>query len=87
MAYALDNPVRRVGPQTGGNTLWTYVDGDALATIDGSGYFNLDADKLSVGDVILAVGNAVGGIGVVLSNAAGVVDTSNFAGQATIDSD
>jgi len=87
MAYELSNPVRRIGPQGSGNSLWMYVDGDALATIDGADYFLLDIDKLKVGDVIIAVGNAVSGIGVVLTNNGTNIDVSNFAGQATIDSD
>ena len=47
MAYALDNPIHRVGPQnSNGPTLWTYADGDALTVIDGADYFLLDVDKL-----------------------------------------
>ena len=87
MAYALDNPVRRIGPQGAGNSLWLYVDGDALATIDGANYFLLDIDKLNVGDVIIAVGNGVPGITVVLTNTGSAIDVANFGGQATIDSD
>jgi hypothetical protein len=97
MAYELSNPVHRVGPQnSNGPTIWTYADGDALATIDGSGYFNLAADKLQVGDIIFAYGNGVLGVAVVASNTRdmtasppveGVVDTSNFVSLSAIDSD
>ena len=97
MAYELSNPVRRVGPQTSdGLPVWTYVDRDAWATIDGSGYFNLDAAKLQVGDVIIGYANSVPGIVFVNSNTrdltasppvSGVVDvTNNFLGAA-VDSD
>lgn len=87
MAYEASNPIQRVGPQGSGNSLWMYVDGDTLATIDGEGYFNDESVRLSVDDVIIAVGNNVAGIGVVLSNSSGVVDTSNFEAQTTTDSD
>ena len=39
MAYATDNPIKKVA-QMGGNSLWYYADGDATSTIVGSGYFN-----------------------------------------------
>ena len=89
MAYALSNPIRRIGSQGAGNALWTYVDGDALATIDGADYFVLDVAKLKVGDIIIAVGNAVAGVAAVVSRSATAVDTSNFGGavEAAIDSD
>jgi len=88
VAYSLDNPIQRVGPQnSNAPVLWTYADGDALTVIDGSGYFNLEADKLQVGDFIMAVGNSVGGIAMVASISAGVVDTSNFVSISAIDSD
>ena len=97
MAYELSNPVRRVGPQnSNGSTVWTYVDGDAWATVDGSGYFNDDAAKLQVGDFILGYANSVAGIVVVTSNTRdmeasppveGVVDTTNNFLGAAVDSD
>ncbi len=87
MAYALSNPVRRVGPQGSGNAVWMYVDGDTLATIDGADYFLLEVDKLKVDDVIIGVGANVAGIAVVLAVSATAIDISNFAGQTTIDSD
>jgi hypothetical protein len=97
MAYELSNPIRRVGPQnSGGPTIWTYADGDAIATIDGSGYFNLDAGKLQVGDLIYCVGNGVPGLLWVSGNTRdmtasppveGVVDCNNTLALSTIDSD
>ena len=39
MAYATDNPIKKVA-QMGGNALWFYTDGDAIATVVASGYFN-----------------------------------------------
>lgn len=87
MAYEASNPIQRLGPQGAGNGVWYYKDGDALATIDGAGYFNLEASRLKVDDVILAVGNNVLGIGVVNANDGTTVDVSNFQAQSTIDSD
>ena len=87
MAYALDNPIRRIGPQGSGNSLWMYVDGDTLAVIDGLDYFLLEVDKLIVDDVIIGVGNNVAGLAVVLAVSSTSIDISNFAGQTTIDSD
>jgi hypothetical protein len=87
MAYELSNPVRRLGPQGAGKAVWFYNDGDTLATIDGADYFLLDVDKLKVGDIIFAVGNAVPGTTVVLTRTATAIDVANFGGQATIDSD
>ncbi len=88
MAYALDNPLRRVGPQNSNSpTFWSYADGDALTAIDAADYFLLDVDKLQVGDFIFAVGNSVAGIAVVASRSATAVDVSNFTTIGAIDSD
>ena len=89
MAYARANPLHRMGPQGATNSLWFYTDGDALGTIDGSGYFDLDADKLTVEDVIIAVGNSVIGIFRVNAIASGVVDCDNAIPlpTAVVDSD
>ena len=87
MAYALSNPIRRVGPQGSGNTIWFYVDGDTLAVIDGLDYFVLEVDKMAVDDIIIAVGNNVGGFAVVNAVSTTSIDVSNFAAQTTIDSD
>ena len=87
MAYALSNPIRRVGPQGSGNTIWFYVDGDALSAIDVVDYFVLEVDKMAVDDVIIAVGNNIAGFAVVNAVSATSIDVSNFAAQTTIDSD
>ncbi len=90
MAYAITNPIQNMGPQGAANHLWFYVDGDALSTIDGASYFDLEADKLQVDDVIIAVGNSVAGIFVVNAvSAAGVVDVDNAIPLpvAVVDSD
>jgi hypothetical protein len=102
MAYELANPIKRIAGGIGGApTLWFYEDGDALTAADASGYFNLDAARLKVGDRIFmnaVIGGSVTyGEAVVLSNTRdltasppveGVVDTSNFSGAAgAIDSD
>jgi len=89
MAYAKANSIQRLGPQGYSNSFWFYVDGDALGTIDGSGYFNLEADKLVAEDVILAVGNSVIGLFRVNSVSSGVVDVDNAIPLpvAVVDSD
>ncbi len=89
MAYAKTNSIQNMGPQGAANHLWFYVDGDALGTIDGSGYFNLESDKLQTNDVIIAVGNSVIGLFRVNANSAGVVDCDNAIPLpvAVVDSD
>ena len=52
MAYATDNPIKKVA-QMGGNSLWFYTDGDATSAIVGSGYFNSAYAELKQGDLIL----------------------------------
>ena len=59
MAYATDNPLRKIA-EGGINSVWLYVDGDAVGTIAGSGYFNSDYQNLRENDVILCVGAAGG---------------------------
>ena len=59
MAYATDNPLRKIA-EGGINSVWRYVDGDAVGTIAGSGYFNSDYQNLRENDVILCVGAAGG---------------------------
>jgi hypothetical protein len=98
MAYEIANPVKKIAGGVGGApSIWAYEDGDTLATMDASGYFNLDAARLKVGDRIVANGaSASYGEAVVLSNTRdlaasppveGVVDTSNFTAFGAIDSD
>lgn len=54
MAYATSNPPARIGGNFGGNSVWYYNDGDAIATILGADYFS-DGDDLgmTVGDIVL----------------------------------
>jgi len=77
--------------------MWKYFTEDANTAIDGAGYFNSASDLLGVGDTVqwctinslaadpLVVGNA--GTVIVLSNAAGVVDTSDESALVITDSD
>jgi len=88
MAYEVANPIRRVGPQnSNGPTLWSYADGDNLAVIDGSGYFNAEAEKLQVGDFLFIAAGDGYGISVVNANDGTTVDTTNATAVGTIDSD
>ncbi len=89
MAYALSNPLHRMGPPNAGKSFWAYWDGDALGTIDGSGYFDLDAAKLTVEDIIKANGNSVIGFLRVNAISSGVVDCDNAIPlpTAVVDSD
>lgn len=79
-------------------TLWTYRSNDALATIDGAGYFDNGAttntgmrDHMSVGDFIFVFATAdttaTFGILVVNSNASGIIDVASPTLVGTIDSD
>jgi hypothetical protein len=96
MAYETSNPIKLIAGGVGGAPkFWAYEDGDALTTIDASGYFNAEAARLGVGDWLFVIGNSVTGIGRVISNTRdltaspiveGVVDTTNFTG-VSIDSD
>lgn len=98
MAYALSNPVRRVGPQNdNGPTLWTYKTTDAATTVDDISYFDLSAARLKVGDLIFAWANGVPCIFAVNANSRdmtasppveGVVDVTNnlLASITVIDS-
>lgn len=86
MAYEVANPIKLIAGGPGGSVrVWSYSDGDALASIDASGYFNLETLRLHVGDVIHCVGNGVAGTVKVVSNSGGTVDTSNA--PANVDSD
>jgi cell shape-determining protein MreC len=59
MAYATDNPIKKVA-QMGGNSLWFYTDGDATSSIVADDYFNSASAELKQGDMIL-VAAGVGG--------------------------
>ena len=39
MAYETSNPIKKIA-EAGGNSVFFYTDGDAIATIAASGYFN-----------------------------------------------
>jgi hypothetical protein len=74
-----------------GFTLWHYTTQDLAADVDTIGYFNGAADLLRVGDMVLAncaVGAAPsGGVLIVASNAAGVVDVANMTPFGAANSD
>jgi len=53
MAYAIDNPVKKVSQMGASNSLWYYTDGDAIGTIDNADYFILSYRELKAGDVII----------------------------------
>ncbi len=59
MAYATDNPIKKVA-QMGGNSLWYYADGDATSTIVGSGYFNSAYAEVKQFDMILVAATTGG---------------------------
>lgn len=98
MAISLGT-LHRVGGQNNSSiTVWTYKTADTLATVDGSGYFNTAADKLKVGDMILAYTTTGPAAGIIVVQAntrdltasppvSGVVDTFNATAVGTIDSD
>lgn len=97
MAYEKANPIKLLQGRVGGTiAIWTYEDGDNKAAIDASGYFNLEAARLQVGDVIIATAGDGYGYYVVNANSrdlaasppvTGVVDVANTVAIATIDSD
>ena len=74
-----------------GFTLWHYTTPDPAATVDTSGYFNAASDVIRVGDLILAnveVGGAIkGGLFMVSSNAAGIVDVNDMTQVGAADTD
>ena len=53
MAYALDNPVKKLSQMGPSNSLWYYTDGDAIGTIDDDDYFILSHKELKAGDIII----------------------------------
>jgi hypothetical protein len=72
-------------------SVYAYKTNDLATEVDGSGYFDDLSDTLEVGDMIYVFADADSvptyGFCVVLSNSAGVVDTSNVSSIGTIDSD
>ena len=98
MAFSATTLARIGAQNSNAPTIWTYASADTLATMDTSGYFNSVADKLQVGDIIMAYTSTgpAAGIAYVQANTrdltatppvAGVVDTTNFTAIGTIDSD
>ena len=63
MAYALDNPIKKISQMGDTNSMWYYADGDAIGTIDDNEYFLLSTTELTAGDVIIV--NTGGSNGVV----------------------
>lgn len=56
MAYETSNPIKKIA-EAGGNSVFFYTDGDAIATIAASGYFDLATENLKENDIILCVGS------------------------------
>lgn len=90
--------LKRIGGIGVSPKLYTYASAaDSTATCDTAGYFNLAADKLQVGDVIIVTPTAApSGILVVNQNTRdltanppvfGVVDTTSTTAVGTADSD
>ena len=50
MAYATDNPIKKIA-EAGGNSVFFYIDGDAIGTIDNSDYFLAAKDEVKQGDI------------------------------------
>ena len=74
-----------------GFTLWHYRTGDDATDVDDVGYFNNAGPMLRVGDLVF-VNAGVGvvpstGVMVVVSNANGVVDTSNLTSFGLLNND
>jgi len=97
MAFERKN-LQRVGPQNrGGPSIFTFVDTNStLAEIDLTGFMNVAANVLKVGDWIMGRGSNGYGIFIVVSNTRdltasppieGVVDLSNAVAVGTTDSD
>ena len=77
MAYATDNPIKKIA-EAGGNSVFFYTDGDAIAAIAGSGYFNSATDELKENDVIICVGSNGG------TQTVGICVVSSATGAATV---
>ena len=77
MAYATDNPIKKIA-QAGGNTIFFYIHRDAIGTISGSGYFNSAYNQFKQGDIII-VTSGIGG-----TIAADVLSVTSASGAATV---
>tara|TARA_X000001382_G_scaffold72253_2_gene50387 strand:- start:421 stop:672 length:252 start_codon:yes stop_codon:yes gene_type:complete len=53
MAYAIDNPVKKIAQMGPSNSMWYYTDGDAIGDIDNDDYFILSYRELTAGDIII----------------------------------
>jgi hypothetical protein len=53
MAYAIDNPVKKISQMGDANSMWYYTDGDAITAIDDADYFILSYAELKAGDMII----------------------------------
>lgn len=96
MAFAINNLIPIGGQSAKGvaGSMWSYSSADALAVVDGAGYFDGASTLLAIGDLIYVQVRATpdvvptdAGHVIVLSNAAGVVDTSNESALVVVDSD
>ena len=89
MAYKSEN--LSVLSYANGFTLWHYRTEDAATVVDNSGYFNLAAKMLRIGDFLMlnaGLGTSpTHGMMVVVANAAGVVDVSNMVQFGVLNSD
>lgn len=61
MTYATSNPPAATSQTLTGASIWTYKSADAIATVDGAGYFTNGGDLgMKVGDVVFIVDTANG---------------------------
>jgi len=61
MAYATDNPIKKIA-EAGGNSVFFYIDGDAIGTIDDADYFLADYENLTAGDIIFVNSGGANGV-------------------------
>ncbi len=91
MAYTKAN-LQPIGGQAKAGTapqMWSYTapGTDAIANVIASGYFNDASDVLKVGDLIYVWDSSVptGSLVIVISNASGVVDTTDATALTVTD--
>jgi len=98
MAFDVDNLALVGGVKGSTPQIWAYQTNDAIATVDGAGYFDNGATTntgmrglMVAGDLIYIVGTAdtvkTFGLLVVNSVASGIIDVSSATLLGTIDSD
>lgn len=97
MALDIDNlaPIGGQSSKGAAPQVWSAFTTDATGTVDGSGWANVAAKLLQVGDIIFVVRGAAvppatptdASIHVVMSNASGVVDLANETAIGIVDSD